>query len=171
MSILLRERFCATQIFFTEKYCGLVYNLNSMIKFNFDQQKLGEVCRKYGVIAVYVHGSRVKGYAAPDSDTDVAVVVEDKEKQKRGGFLSYDVANEIESVLKVLNPDIRVVDPNSSPIFLFEIIKGQLVFERNCDDRIDFESSVMQKYYDTQAMDDIYRQYLFADIKERAYAN
>ena len=142
-----------------------------MESINFDKQKLEKACRKHGVVAVYVHGSRVKGYAASDSDTDVAVVVEDRKKQERGSFSSYNVAGEIEEVLKVKNPDVRVVDSDSSPVFLFEVIKGgKLIYEKNVEIRIDFESMVMQRYYNTAKMHDIYRKYLYSDLKE-TYAN
>lgn len=142
----------------------------SMVKLNFDRQKLEGVCRKYGVVAVYAHGSQIKGYAAPDSDSDVAVVVKDRGKLEHGSW-NYKVVNEIEDVLGVKNPDVRVVDPNNSPVFLFEIVSsGVCVYEKAPENRIAFESEVMRKYYDTARIHEIYRQYLYADIKER-YAN
>lgn len=159
--------------FFTEIDCRLVYNLVSMIKLDFDQSKLDEVCRKHGVIAVYAHGSQIKGYAAADSDTDIAVVVEDRNKQERGSFSSYKVASEIEDILNLPGElDIRVVDSDSSPVFLFEIVKsGNLAYERDMEDRVEFESQAMQRYYDTEKMHSIYRTYLYSSIKEAVYAN
>ncbi|KKU29120.1 MAG: hypothetical protein UX80_C0006G0065 [Candidatus Amesbacteria bacterium GW2011_GWA2_47_11b] len=143
-----------------------------MVGLKFDQEKLSEVCRKYGVTAVYVHGSRVKGYAAPDSDTDIAVVVENREKQKRGGFLSYKVANEIEDVLRVKNPDVRVVDLNSSPLFLFEIISsGEVIYQKDDQVKLGFEEGALRAYYDTEYLREVYANYLFQDIKSAAYAN
>ncbi len=144
-----------------------------MIKFGFDQQKLDEVCRKYGVVAVYVHGSQVKGYAAPNSDTDIAIVVKDKSKLRLGSWGVYDVASEMEDVLsEAREPDMRVVDKDSSPVFLFEIIKsGRVLYGEGLESRIEFESQVMQRYYDTEKMHNIYRAYLYSSIKEAAYAN
>lgn len=163
---------CKTNLFHTKKDCRVVYNLESMNKFDFDQEKLAEVCRKYGVIAVYVHGSQVKGYAAPDSDTDVAVVVEDRSNLERGPFSSYKVANEIEDVMKIKNPDVRVVDKDSSPVFLFEIVSdGKIVYQKDEYSRSRFEEGVLRSYYDSEHMRDIYAGYLYADIKSSVYAN
>lgn len=144
-----------------------------MIKLVFDQKKLDEVCRKHGVIAVYAHGSRVKGYAASDSDTDIAVVVEDRVKQERGSFSSYKVASEIEDVLiGVKDPDVRVVDFGSSPVFLFEIISdGEVVYQADESSRVSFEEGVLRSYYDAEYMRNIYRNYLYSDIKSMVYAS
>ena len=144
-----------------------------MVGIKFDQEKLSEVCRKYGVTAVYVHGSRVKGYAAPDSDTDIAIVVKDKSKLKIGSWSTYDAASEIGDVLSgVKEPDVRVVDKDSSPVFLFEIIKnGQILYGKDLESRVEFESQVMQRYYDTEKMHSIYRTYLYPSVKGAAYAN
>lgn len=142
-----------------------------MTKLKVNKQRLSQVCQKHDVIAVYLHGSRVKGYAAPDSDTDVAIVVKDKSKLKRGAFSSYNVASELDDILNVKEPDIRVVDEGTTPVFLFEIIScNHVIYEQSTGNRVDFESLVMRKYYDSARIHDIYRQYLFADIKEH-YAN
>ena len=156
-----------------KNYSWVVYNLESMNKFGFDQVRLDKVCRKYDVIAVYVHGSRVKGYAALDSDTDVAIVVRDISKSKAGSWGIYEVASEIEDVLSGLRePDVRVVDKDSSPVFLFEVISGGVcVYEKTSEDRVRFESEVMRMYYDTARIHDIYRKYLYASVKEGTYAN
>ncbi len=143
-----------------------------MVKLDIDREKLDEVCRKYGVVAVYLHGSRVKDYAAPDSDTDVAIVVEDRNKLERGHFGSYKVASEIEDVLDVKNPDVRVVDFVSSPIFLFEIISsGEVAYQKDEISKISFESGALRSYYDAEYMRSIYRDYLYRDIKSMVYAN
>ncbi len=143
-----------------------------MVKLDINRKGLEKICRKYGVIAVYVHGSQVKGYAAPDSDTDVAVVVRDRNKLERGHFGSYNVVNEMEGVLSIKNPDVRVVDKDSSPVFLFEIISdGKIVYQENESSRLGFEERVLRTYYDAEYMREVYGDYLYRDIKARAYAN
>ncbi len=143
-----------------------------MAKLKVNKQRLSQVCQKYDVIAVYLHGSRAKGYAAPDSDTDVAIVVKDRSKLKRGAFSSYNVAGEIEDILSIKEPDIRVVDRSSSPIFLFEIIScAEVLYQKNALAKLSFEEKVLESYYDTEHMRDIYRDYLYSDIKARAHAN
>src|SRR3989344_6288803 len=131
-----------------------------------NRQKLEGVCRKHGVIAVYIHGSRVKGYAAADSDTDVAVVVKDKRKLEHGGW-GYKVEHEIRDALKVKEPDVRVIDVGSSPVFLFAVVDGGVViYESSADEKVKFEARVLRSYYDYQRLADVYRRYLFQAGKE-----
>ena len=118
------------------------------------------------VIAIYLYGSRVKGYANSKSDTDAAVVVEDKNKVKD----TLDFMNQIASHLKVREPDVRVVDKDSSSAFLFQVIKeGKLLYERTREERENFEVQVLLSFFDTSRIRQIYREYLYKQIKEDAY--
>lgn len=113
------------------------------------------------IIAVYFHGSRANGYAAPKSDSDIAVVV-----KKQTANIT-DVIDAVENQVKLPNSDIRIVDINSSPVFLFSFIKsGKLLYQKSQDERVNFESLAMRKYYDTEHMRSIFRSYLY-----KSYAN
>lgn len=121
--------------------------------------------KKPQVIAVYLHGSQVKGYAGKESDTDVAVVVEDKDMIRDELRLMAEVAGE----LPVKNPDVRVIDRQSSPLFLFNIVRdGKLIYKRNSRKKVAFESFVLRKYYDTSYMRNIYEKYLYRSVKKEA---
>ena len=113
------------------------------------------------IIAVYFHGSRASGFASRKSDSDIAIVVGKRPKE------TSKVINLVEDRIDLPNPDIRVVDLESSPVFLFSFIKsGKVLYEKNHGERIKFESMAMRKYYDTEHMRSIFRSYLY-----KAYAN
>ena len=113
------------------------------------------------IIAVYFHGSRANGYAAANSDSDIAVVTKHKPDHYS------DLVDAVESQLDLPNLDIRVVDLESSPVFLFSFIKsGKLLYQKSQDERVSFESMAMRKYYDTEHMRSIFRSYLY-----KSYAN
>lgn len=121
-------------------------------------QKLKRVLKSTQVIAVYVHGSRAKNYALPQSDVDIAVVVENKRKIDVMGLISTLIKE-----INLKNLDIRVVDRNSSPLFLFSIVRdGILVFEKDRKKRLDFESFAMKNYYYTDRIRRIYAKYIQA---------
>ncbi len=129
------------------------------MKLEFDQKEMEKIARKYGVIAVYVHGSQVKGYAVSSSDTDVAVVIDDASKfslLEEGGLMS-----KIEGVLRVKNPDVKVVDRTSEATFLFSVIKDNaVVYERDKQSRFEFEAEVMRKYYYSESRRGVYNYFL-----------
>lgn len=141
-----------------------------MIGLKVNREELAKICRKYRVAAIYVHGSQVKGYAASDSDTDIGIIVSDK-----AVFKSFEdelsFSGKVEALFELKNPDVRVVDEKASPVFLFEVIKGQLIYERDFESRTDLESRIMRRYYETEGMHHIYRQYLYSNVKESAYAS
>ena len=113
------------------------------------------------IIAVYFHGSRANGFASAKSDSDIAVVLNKRPRE------TSRIINLVEDQIDLPNPDIRLVDLESSPVFLFSFIKsGKILYQKSNDDRIQFESIAMQKYYDTEHMRSIFRSYLY-----KSYAN
>lgn len=116
--------------------------------------------KRANVIALYLHGSKVKGTALPDSDSDIAVVVPDLKKVDK-----LELMTKTAGQLPFKDPDVRVVDSNSSPVFLFSIIKyGKILYEENRQETISFESFVMKNYYYTQRIRDIYRNYIYSSF-------
>lgn len=107
------------------------------------------------VVAVYLYGSRVGGYAAKSSDLDIAVIVDDIES------VNYDdLFSPISQIIKHVELDLRVASLKSDPIYLFEAIKGQCIYRRSDRDKINFEVKVLKNFYDSQHIRDIYYYYL-----------
>lgn len=118
------------------------------------------------IIAIYMYGSQVKGYAASNSDTDVAVVVENRQNLKDELKLMMEVSDNLE----VKNPDVRVVDINSNKTFLFNIIKqNRLIYQRDEMSRNRFESDVLTRFYDQKYIRGVYDYFLLKQIKEETH--
>lgn len=119
--------------------------LNKLTKFLAEQPNI-EVC--------YLYGSRVLGYNAKNSDLDLALVIED-ENINYGNFYL-----QISQIFRPFELDLRIINLKSSPTFLFHVIKGQCIYAKSAREKLIFETKVMQRFYDTQRIRDIYDHYL-----------
>ena len=133
-----------------------------------DEKLVSELKRslsKYPKIKLaYVLGSVAHGGVKPESDFDLAVVVDDAAK------INYSQVYQLISHLSFPKDlDLSIVDKDSSPLFLFQIIStGNCIYQRSDAERVVFEAYVMENYYDTAHLRNIYSSYL----KERfPYAN
>lgn len=108
------------------------------------------------IISAYVLGSSVTGRTGENSDFDLAIVVEEKRD-----ITQDQVYNLISKIRFPKDLDLSLVDKNSSPIFLFQIIStGMCIYQRSQNEKVDFEAFVLRKYYDTQHIRNIYYSYL-----------
>lgn len=108
------------------------------------------------VVAVYYYGSRIKGYDTKDSDLDIAVIVQDPRD------INYeDLYLQLTNLLTDVEVDLRIVTINSSPTYLFQILKsGKTIYQRSLQDRVKFETKVLQDFYDGEHLRRIYDLYL-----------
>ncbi len=108
------------------------------------------------VVAAYFYGSRVSGYHKEKSDLDLAIVVD--EVTKVDYLQLYPVVSKVFPDFEV---DLRIVDQDSQPSFLFEVLKnGKCIYKRNEPDRVRFETKAMIDFYDSAHIRDIYDHYL-----------
>lgn len=116
------------------------------------------------IISAYILGSYLSGNTDQESDFDLAVVV-----NKNLPGLEKDIYNSIQKIKFPKNLDLSVVDKNSSPLFLFQIIStGKRIFEKNTFEAIAFEDFSLHNYYDTAHL----RHLNYLSLKEKfLYAN
>lgn len=109
---------------------------------------------------VYLFGSQVDGNTGPASDYDFALLLDRTAAVPR-------VRSRLHSELVRLlqTPRIDVVVLNNVPVeFAFSIIsKGELLYERDLETRVDYEARIMGLYFDylpvlRAAFDDILRE-------------
>ncbi len=127
---------------------------------NISKDKLGQLRNMFkkqqNVVAVYVYGSRLKGYNTAKSDLDLAVVVDDVDK------INYQsLYLKINQLFKKIEIDLRIVTAKSSPTYLFQVLKsGQCVYQRDEIEKVQFETKALKDFYDSQHLRDIYDRYL-----------
>lgn len=120
---------------------------------------------KPAILAAYFIGSFASANTNKESDFDLAVVVDGKNKTTVD-----DVYKLIQTIAFPRNLDLSVVDLSSSPLFLYQIIsRGERVYVGDEKQAINFESRVLDKYYDTRHLREIY--YLYLKDKFPSYAS
>ncbi len=104
----------------------------------------------------YVLGSVISGRAKTDSDFDLAIIVDNASK------IDYEYIHTLISDINFPKDlDLSVVDKNSSPLFLFQIVStGQCIYQRSEKEKIAFEAFTLGNYYDTAHLRKIYYSYL-----------
>lgn len=104
----------------------------------------------------YVLGSLVSGIAKKDSDFDLVVVLDNKNE------ISLDhVYNLVSGLNFPRGLDLSIVDKNSPPLFLFQIISnGVCIYKQLEKERVSFEAFVLKNYYDSAHLRKIYYSYL-----------
>lgn len=114
---------------------------------------------KPGILAVYVIGSFASANVSQESDFDLAVAVENKNK-----IAADDIYKLIQPISFPKDLDLSVVDLSSSPLFLYQIVsKGEKLDLGREKQAIDFESRVLDNYYDTQHLRKIY----YSSLKDK----
>ena len=112
------------------------------------------------ILAAYLFGSFASDRARPDSDIDIAVVVD--EKNLRPNSLKYRLAlmAELGSVLG--RSDVDLVLMNEAPPALAQniITKGRLIFERSRSARVAFQVRTLNVFMDTEPMRRLHLHYL-----------
>ena len=111
----------------------------------------GYFAQKPGIVCAYLFGSHATGTGGPDSDVDVAALLD----SGPGDALRHMV--EIEGELRATLPGKRidvVILNDAGPRLCYEIIStGRLVFERDRDERCDFEVKATVQYFDWQPIE------------------
>jgi len=102
--------------------------------------------RARAVVCAYLYGSAARGEARPDSDIDVAVLLQDARSGTLEG-LGLDIAGEIER--RVGRPVDIVALNNAPPDLVHRVLRdGVLVHESDARARVAFETRKRAEYYD-----------------------
>lgn len=96
--------------------------------------------------AAYIYGSRARNEEYEGSDTDIGLLL--NEKFSPPTRYPVRVAREIENRTGLRDIDARILN-GKDPRFLQSVLSNsKLIFSRNDDHRIDFESTSLVKYLD-----------------------
>jgi predicted nucleotidyltransferase len=116
--------------------------------------------RRREVLAAYIFGSATSGRTRPDSDIDVAVLIDEKRLRKHPLYYRLDLISDLTTALG--RADVDVVLMNEAPPDLAQniITKGQRVFERSRSARVAFQVRTLNLFMDTEPMRRTYLRYL-----------
>lgn len=118
------------------------------------------------VAAVYLYGSFAYGNPHKRSDIDFGVLFDPpiKTYYRLGGII-----NDLFDLGLPAEGDVRDLDLDQSPLFLFNAIRGQLIFSRDENKRLEFEIKAMNNFYDTNYLRQLGNIYMKQRIKEGTY--
>ncbi|NPV74416.1 MAG: nucleotidyltransferase domain-containing protein [Pelotomaculum sp.] len=118
--------------------------------------------KKPEVIAAYIFGSYAEGVNRPDSDVDIAVLLE----HLPADTLKYRL-DVMDDTRKLAGRNTEVIVLNEAPRLLqFQVIqKGKVIYEKDADKRALFEMSAAGRYYDYKRYFDYHARQLVERIK------
>jgi hypothetical protein len=129
---------------------------------------LNQVFSSHPVALAYLYGSVAAGRATPLSDVDIALVlIEGQYDPSKRLELELKIEDEIARTCRIGEIDVRAI--NYAPLMVRgEIVtKGMLLYSRDEDFRVDFETSTRSEYFDFLPLAAVHRQAFFEYLAKR----
>ena len=130
--------------------------------------QLAEELAPYPVTLAYLFGSAATGQMTPSRDVDISLVL-DESPASIPGRLKLELALEAEIAERcgLGQADVRII--NDAPLVLRGQVgtDGALLFARNHESRIDFETHTRADYFDFLPTAESARNAFFTDVRER----
>lgn len=119
------------------------------------------------ILVVYLYGSFADNRTHPNSDLDLAVLFKTVPKNHyRLGEVTRDLSK---LDLPTYNLDVREIKLGQAPLYLKNVIKGQLIFSQDEPKRVKFEVEVMNRFYDTERLRNLKSYYTRKRLQEGSY--
>jgi predicted nucleotidyltransferase len=126
-----------------------------------------ELAKKPEIKLAYLIGSAARGSLRADSDLDIVLVV-DSDYLEKVDFGSLYLT--LSRTVNHPNLDLRMAAlKKTDPLFLFNVIGGELLYSRDEKERVNFEAKTMIYYYDTQHLRNIFHHYLNQRLEKGEY--
>jgi predicted nucleotidyltransferase len=130
--------------------------------------RVAEVLSPRPVALAYLFGSAAAGQMTPFSDVDIALVL-DKEhaSQPNRLHLELEIEDELAARCGLSQADVRVI--NTAPLLLCgEVIThGRLLFARDAETRIEFETRTRMEYFDFLPAARFHQAAFFENLRQR----
>jgi predicted nucleotidyltransferase len=107
------------------------------------------ILTRYPVVAAYLFGSVAQDQATPLSDVDIALVFsQEKYSSLMRLELELEIEDQVSRVCEIPNVEVRII--NDAPLMIKgEVLtKGVLIFSKDEEARIEFETRTRMEYFD-----------------------
>lgn len=124
--------------------------------------------KPHPVMLAYLFGSAAKGQMTPFSDVDIALVVDENHAfQHRRLHFELEIEDELAARYASNQIDVRVI--NTAPLLLRgEVVTyGRLLFARDEEKRIEFETRTRMEYFDFLPAAEFYQAAFFENLRHR----
>ena len=131
------------------------------------QRGLPRILEQQPVSLAYLYGSVTTGRTGPFSDVDVALLVDEGPSPLERLKLTLHIQFELAEQCDLSNADVRII--NDAPlVFRGRVVTdGILVYARNENERVEFETSTRLHYFDYQPVHKALQDAYFVDLRER----
>ena len=131
------------------------------------QAELAKILALHPVALAYLFGSAATGLTTPFSDVDIALVLERGATLPSRLHFELAIEDEIAARCGLSHADVHVI--NDAPLELRgEVVtQGVLLYARDEETRIEFETHTRMEYFDFQPVAEFFRKAFFADLRER----
>jgi len=129
--------------------------------------ELAKILAPHPVALAYLFGSAATGLTTPFSDVDIALVLEKGTTLRSRLHFELAIEDEIAARCGLSQADVHVI--NDAPLELRgEVVtQGRLLYARDEETRIEFETRTRMEYFDFQPVAEFFRKAFFADLRER----
>lgn len=103
------------------------------------------------VVCAYLFGSHASGASCPDSDVDVGVLLDSNDRGSLGHMV--EIEGDLQAALPGKRVDVVILNEAGLRLCHEIVSTGQVVFERDIDERCDFEVRAMMLYFDWQPIE------------------
>lgn len=146
-----------------------------MAEIKFHKKQIEEF-KRLEISIIYLFGSRAQGKTHPLSDFDIGVVFENPEKYRNKTLdvysKLYDIFTEVlpkkylRQRFKMKEHEFDIIFLQFIPIrFQFKAIKnGKVLYEKNKEERLNYEEYIMERYCDLKYFYDLSHKYLLERI-------
>lgn len=138
---------------------------NSDILARLDRKKLGKICRRHNILALYLFGSHASGLADRISDVDLGVVFPRGTNLSNTMKLYSDLFLDFSGIFGTEDLDIVFLQ-KAGPILADNAIRGKLLYSSDDEARMEFEDYVLMRALDFRPWVEQYDREMLAAIRE-----
>ena len=109
------------------------------------------------VLLAYLYGSVAVGQTTPFSDVDIALVLSEPLSPRERLDLELGVEIALEDMLGLPNADVRVINDAPLQVRGTVVQEGILLYCRDEEQRVDFESYTLKLYLDFEPVAEMFR--------------
>ena len=129
---------------------------------------LAAILAPHPVALAYLFGSAAAGRLTPFSDVDIALVVDETRPLSVSRLrFELEIEDELAARCGLSMADVRVI--NTAPLLLRgEVVThGRLLFARDPETRIEFETRTRMEYFDFLPAAELHRKAFFENVRQR----
>jgi uncharacterized protein len=132
---------------------------------------LVQIFKRHPILLAYLYGSTASGHTSPFSDVDIALLVPDSVLPTQYLQLELTIEDEIVQTCGIVQPDVRII--NKAPlVFKGQVVtNGILLYARDENKRIAFETETRLTYFDFQPTIKTIREAFFKDLLKHGLSN